>query len=809
MDYGYFDNANREYVITNPRTPAKWINYVGTLAFGGLVDHTGGALVCAEDPALNRILKYIPQMPDSDFKGETLYLRIRRADGAYKVFSPFFVPTLDDLDSYECRVGLSYQKITSSFQGIETEVTIFVPPGEKAVVRAIRVTNKSGAALDIDVIPVVEFSHFDALKQIVNADWVPQTMQVDAEHEAGGFVLLKQSAFMKRELERNYFTSNHPVDSFQTDRDVFLGSNGYGTWQAPQELQNEQLSNYEARRGNVIAALQHRLDSVEPGESRRLITVLGQDNSAGIAAAVVRLRDEADVDESFAKLKAFWDHYLGQLQCQTPDAAFDSMVNIHNPRQCHTTFNWSRSLSLYQLGYGARGMGFRDSTQDVMGAVASIPNEAKVLLRKLMSVQNPDGSAMHQFFPLTMEANEGDSREEGTKHTYGDDHLWGVLAVCAYIKETGDYGFLDEATTYYDKCLPVEQREQAPILDHLLRAMNYSKENVGQHGLPLLGFADWNDTVNLPGDAESLFNANLYGTALRELIALLRHLGKDESADAFEKDWQVMRERVNTHAWDGAWYVRYFKENGEPIGSKSNEEGKIFTNGQSWPVISGFASEERAKTALDSVNEHLNTLNGIQLSGPGYTRYDPEKGGVTSYPPGAKENGGIFLHSNPWVMIAETMLGNGDRAFQYYNQINPAAKNDSIDSYEIEPYCYAQNILGDEHPQFGLGRNSWLSGTASWTYQAATQYILGVRPSHEGLIIDPCVPKAWDQFMVVRKFRGATYRIQIRNPEQVCKGIAELKVDGVPIEGNCVPPAPSGTSISVEAIMGSVAPVPA
>ena len=806
MEYGYFDDANREYVITDPRTPAKWINYVGTLAFGGLIDHTGGACICAQDPALNRIVKYIPQMPDSDFKGETLYIRMRQADGSFKVFSPFFVPTLDALDSYECRVGLSYQRITSVYMGIETEVTIFVPPGAKAVVRDIRVTNKSEEVLDIDIIPVVEFSHFDALKQIVNADWVPQTMQVDAEQEADGLVVLKQSAFMKHELERNFFTSNHTVDSYQSDRERFLGSNGYGTWKAPQELQNEHLSNAEARRGNVIAALLHRCETLQPGQTSRIITLLGQDKADRIKETVERYRDPAQVDAAFAALRSYWDDYLSKMQCDTPDPAFDSMVNVHNPRQCQTTLNWSRGLSLYQLGYGARGIGFRDSSQDIMGVCASAPEEAKALLRKLMSVQKPDGSAMHQFFPLTMEANEGDSREEGDKHTYCDDHLWGVLSVCAYLKETGDYAFLDEGITFYDKQLPLEARECASVLEHLLRALAFTKANVGRHGLPLLGFADWNDTVNLPGDAESLFNANLYGVALRELIALLRHLGREGEADAYQADWEVMRERVNEHAWDGEWYVRYFEENGEAIGSKKNEEGKIFTNGQSWPVISGFATEERAKSALDAVNRHLNTSNGIKLSGPGYTRFDPEKGGVTTYPPGAKENGGIFLHSNPWIMIAETLLGNGDRAFQYYNQINPAAKNDCIDTYEIEPYCYAQNILGDEHPQFGLGRNSWLSGTASWTYQAATQYILGVRPSHEGLIVDPCIPGNWSHFSVVREFRGATYRIQVQNPEKVSKGILQLKVDGMTIDGNCIPFFPAGQTVSVEVTMGAVVP---
>lgn len=803
MKYGYFDDANREYVITDPRTPAKWINYVGTLAFGGIVDHTGGSLICKQDPALNRMLKYIPQLPDSDFKGESLFIRIKREDGSYKVFSPFYVPTLDAMDLYECRVGLSYQKITSEVYGVRTEITIFVPPGAEVVVRDIRISNVGSIDREIDVIPVVEFSHFDALKQIVNADWVPQTMQVDAEHEAGRLVTLKQAAFMKREAEVNFFTSNHTVDSFQSDREKFLGNMGYGSWRWPGELQHEQLSNYEARRGNNIAALLHKLGTLQPGDTRRIITQLGQAAPSAIGDGVVRYRSEEAVDQAFAELHSFWNQYLDAYQCETPDAAFNSMVNVHNPRQCHTTLNWSRYMSLYQLGYGARGIGFRDSTQDVMGVLASAPEDAKALLRKLLSVQNPDGCAMHQFFPLTMEANEGDSREEGNKRVYGDDHIWGILSVCAYIRETGDYAFLGEKITFYDKKLPLAEREEGTVLEHLKRAVAYTKANVGRHGLPLLGFADWNDTVNLHGDAESLFNANLYGVALRELIDLCEYLGDADYATALRADWESMRALVNEHAWDGEWYTRYFKEDGSPIGSKENDEGKIFTNGQSWPVISGFATEERAAIALESVYTHLNTEHGIKLSGPGYTKFDSEKGGVSTYPPGAKENGGIFLHSNPWVMIAETMQGNGDRAFQYYCQINPASKNDSIESYEIEPYCYAQNILGDEHPQFGLGRNSWLSGTASWTYQAATQYILGIRPSHQGLIVDPCIPTAWDGFKVTRQYRGATYEITVKNPEGVSKGVASVEIDGIAQECLTLPLPAEGSYSKVTVLMGA------
>ena len=786
MKYGYFDDKNMEYVITNPKTPVKWINYIGTLAFGGIIDHTGGSLITKGDPALNRIVKYIPQLPNSEFNGETLYVRIKNKEG-YKVFSPYFVPTLDQYDKYECRVGLSYQKILSEFYGIRTEITIFVPRNATVMVRDIRVTNIRQTELEIDVIPVVEFSHFDALKQFTNADWVPQTMIVDADSNEDGTVVLRQYAFMKKKYENNFFTSNFPVDSFQTDRKLFLGENEYGTWSSPLELQNDSLSNYEARRGDNIAALLHKLGNVAPGETVRIITLLGQEEPEKINETISKYKEENVIDAAFEDLSGFWEDYLSKMTFETPDPAFNSMVNIHNPRQCYTTLNWSRYLSLYQLGFGARGLGFRDSSQDVLGVLAAVPGEAKKLMRKLISVQNPDGSAMHQFFPLTMDANEGDSREDGDRKFYGDDHLWIVLSVCDYLKETGDYDFLQEEITFYEKDIPIEQREKATVLEHLMRSLNFTKNNTGKHGLPLLGFADWNDTVNLPGDAESVFIANLYGRALLKMISLLTYIGYDDMVKQYQEDYEHMKAIVNDHCWDGDWYIRYFEEDGQPIGSKSNTEGKIYTNAQSWSVLSRFATLDRAEKALESVYNKLNTEFGIKLSFPGYNGFDPAKGGVTTYSPGAKENGGIFLHSNPWVIIAETLLGNGDRAYQYYKQINPADKNDIIDRYECEPYCYAQNILGDEHPQFGLARNSWLSGTSSWVYQAATKYIMGIRPQHTGLKINPCIPKKWDGFNAIRKFRNAIYKIVVKNPDHVSKGVISMTVDGERINGNIAP----------------------
>jgi len=798
MKYGYFDDAHHEYVITDPHTPAKWINYIGTLAFGGFVDHTGGALICKQDPSLNRITRYLALLPASEFKGETLYVRVRRGT-SYQLFSPYYVPTLDQYDRYECHVGLGYTRILSEFYGIRTDVTIFVPTGAEVEVRDIRITNLGGEALEIDVIPVVEYTHFDALKQLTNADWVPQTVQSEA---ADGGNILVNYAFMHKQTRINYFTSNRPVSSFESDRPRFLGNHEYGTWAKPLSLSQPELSNYEARRGDNVAALLHHLGLFNPGETKRLITQLGQAASLDAALpSITYYRAENHVDEAQAELRHFWDTYLATIQVETPDASMNSMLNVHNPRQCHTTKNWSRYLSLYQTGYGERGIGYRDSSQDVMGVLAHMPDEGKELLKKLMHVQMRNGSAMHQLNPLTMVGAIGEAMEyEDRLHYYGDDHLWIVLAVAAYLKETGDFALLDEVVPYYEKDKQNQPLESGTVFDHLKRAIQFTHDNTGAHGLPLLGYADWNDTVNLRKGAESLFNAHLYGVALLEMMELCAHL--QQPTGQYQAYYDDMKARVNDCGWDGRWYIRYFDVDGTPLGSHQNSHGQIYVNGQSWAVMSGFATPERGRAAMDSVYEKLNTPNGIKLSAPGFNGFDPIVGGISTYPPGAKENGGIFLHANPWAMIAETMLGNGDRAFQYYNQINPAAKNDVIDVFECEPYVYPQNILGDEHPQFGLARNSWLSGTASWAYQAGTRFILGIRPTYEGLLIDPCIPTRWDSFKVIRVCRGVTYHIEFRNPNHVSNGVVSLCVDGQPLPGQVVPFLSPDQTHVVEVTMG-------
>jgi cellobiose phosphorylase len=599
MQFGYFDELKREYVITNPRTPVKWINYIGTRQFGGFLDHTGGSLLCKDDPTFNRITKYIQQMPSSDFKGTTLYLRTpstsngEEAAQSYRVFSPFFVPTLNAYQHFECRVGLGYTRWITEFFNLRAEIVIFVPLRGTCELRDFQITNLGGEPVVVDAIPMVEYTHPDALKQFTNADWVPQTMQSKAV-EDGEFKILIQYPFMYRDTRINYLTSNLPASSFETDRKCFLGENEYGTFKFPLSLQQPELRDTQALRGDNIAALLHHLGTLQPGMIRRLIIQFGQVSSLeAVRSEIHRLRNPEEVEKEFERIRDFWEGYLSALQVNTPDQNTNAMLNVYNPHQCYVTKTWSRYLSYYQLGLGSRGIGIRDSSQDVLSVMASVPDESREFLRSLLSFQKRDGSAMHQFNPLTLEGSVGDSAEmEDRPHYYSDDHLWCILAGIAYLKETGDLSFLDEFLPFYDKDKQGRSLESGSVFEHFKRGFDFTQNDLGQHGLPLLGYADWNDTVNLPTGAESLFTANLYGKALLEMMALLEHIRDISAAKAYRMAYEEMRARVESTAWDGEWYIRYLDADGNPTG-RSISTGR---HGQLSPVSPHLTAPARPWT---------------------------------------------------------------------------------------------------------------------------------------------------------------------------------------------------------------------
>ncbi len=796
MRIGRFDDGTREYVIEDPRTPTTWINYVGSPAFGGFLDAWGGANLCAGDPALGRVTKYLPQVPEGDFRGETCYLRIRRTGRPEARMAPYWSPIRDPLDAWECRVGLGYSRYAARAFGVRVECRAFVPPGTTFLVREYGVANLGPGTAEVDLIPAAEVSHFDALKQLANADWVPQTMRSRSRDDGRGGRYLAAGAYMRESDFTAYYASDVTASSWACERRDFLGP--AGSWAAPASLDAPELPSRDAERGDPVLVLLLRLGGIPEGQSRTAVVRLGF--APGLQAAdreAGKPFGPGEAESAFRALAADWDRYLSVLRVETPDGTVNSNINIHGPWQARVATQWSRYLSRYQLGYGRdRGMGVRDTAQDLAATAAADPDLAAGLLRSLLGVQRPDGSAYHQFNPLTGEASEGDSLEYADRfHWYSDDHLWIVLAASEYLKESGNTSFLDEEIPYY----PASGGRAGSVRDHLERALAFTEGHKGRHGLPLLGFADWNDTFNLPSGSESVFTACLYGAALREYGNILRFLsarppedrGLSEKAKEADRLYWAVSDAVNREAWDGNWYVRYFDETGRSVGAAGSGTGALFLNAQSWPILAGFATPERAESSLRAVRDRLDTGRGLKLFWPPYADFDRRVGGVTTYPPGAKENAGVFLHSNPWAMIASVLAGDGDTAWRWFAQTNPAARNDEIERWESEPYVYPQNVLGNDHPLFGVARNSWLTGTAGWMYRAVTQRLLGIRPELGGLRVDPRLPSGWDGFTAERRFRGALYRIRVRRGAEGAGPM--FSADGREAPGGLVPVFGSGT----------------
>ncbi len=783
MKFGYFDQRANEYVITRPDTPTPWINYIGSGKYGGIVSNTCGGYSFHKDPQNRRILRYRYNNIPVDRPGRYIYIR-DTASGEY--WNPGYQPSQKKLDAYSCRHGLGYSSIEGEYKGIAAGVTYFVPDDRDFEIWLVKVKNTLNITKKIQVYSYAEFCFWDAIADQQNVDWVQQINQ--GRYEDGLITwhphhVSKSTAFI---------ATGEKVSSFDTNLESFIGK--YRSEANPIALEHGACSNSISLRMNGVGAFCIDVE-LKKGEEREIVFILGySENKENLRKEIKEYLSPKAAHEALERLKGYWENYLGKLKVQTPDEEMNLFLNMWNQYQCKTTFNWSRFVSLYQLGL-ARGMGIRDSAQDTLGVVHTIPGEAKLLILKLLKCQYTDGRAYHLFFPLTGEGGSGDAPVKKFDW-YSDDHLWLILAVNAYIKETGDFDFLNEKVLYNDK------KTEGTVLEHLNTALEFTSNNLGPHKIALAGRADWNDTLNLDmgkGNAESVFTSMLYCRALIEMSEICDYIGKKEDVKKYKELLEAMKKTINDTCWDGEWYKRAFDDDSEPLGSKKNKFGKIFINSQSWAVLGGVATGEYARKCLDSVEKYLNTKYGIVTMYPAYTEFDETKGGITTYPPGAKENGGIFLHTNPWVMIAEIMLGNGDGAFQYYKQIMPASRNDNAEHFEVEPYVYPQNILGKEHQQFGIGRNSWLSGTAAWNLVAASQYILGVRPGYDCLIVDPCIPKAWDKFKVIRVFRGATYDIEVQNASRVNKGVKTIIVDGN--ETDKIPVFPEGTVHDVKIIM--------
>ena len=783
MRYGYFDKKSREYVVTRPDTPTPWINYIGSGKYGGIVSNTGGGYSFHKDPQNRRVTRYRYNSIPMDRPGRYIYIRNKNT-GEY--WNPGYQPVQKKLDSYSCRHGMGYTTLTGEYNGIIGELTYFVPDDKNFEIWHLKLSNIRAVAQKLQIFAYSEFCFWDAIMDQSNVDWVQQINQ--GRYEDGIIT------YYPHHVSENasFFATGEKVSSFDTNLEAFIGK--YRSESNPVALEQGGCNNSISRRMNGVGAFCIDAD-LNPNEEREMVFVLGfAEDRETIKDDISEYLCPANAIAALQRLKDYWKDYTGKLSADTPDDDMNLFVNIWNQYQCKTTFNWSRFVSLYQLGLG-RGMGIRDSAQDTLGVMHTIPDEAKQLIIKLLQCQYIDGRAYHLFFPLTGEGGQGDAPVKKFDW-YSDDHLWLILAVNAYVKETGDFEFLNQSVLYNDKTT------SESVLKHLDMALEFTRNNRGPHNIALAGRADWNDTLNLDmgkGIAESVFTSMLYCRAALEMVELCDYMQNQELSKKYNSMFEEMKNAVNESSWDGEWYKRAFDDNGEPLGSKDSTFGKIFINSQSWAVLGNVADGEKAEKCMDSVYKYLNSKFGVVAMYPSYPEYDETKGGITTFPVGTKENGGIFLHTNPWMMISEIMLSHGDRAFQYYSQILPAKRNDDAELYEVEPYVYCQNVLGKENVQFGVGRNSWLSGTAAWNMVAASQYILGIRAHYDCLIVDPCIPADWKGFKATRVFRGATYNIEVQNPNNVNTGVSKIIVDGKDVDK--IPVYEAGTSHNVVIVM--------
>jgi cellobiose phosphorylase len=751
--YGYFDNERKEYVVTEPKTPTPWINYLGDGDYGGIVSNTGGGYSFDRDPRYKRVLRYRYNSIPEDQPGRYIYIR---DDDSRDYWSATWQPVKTAYDHYQCRHGLGYTVISQEHAGISSEITYFVPLNKKVELWWLKLKNNTSQTRHISLFSYAEFCFFDAAKDQQNVDWVQQIQQGEVEQN-----YIFWNAFMKT-WEYIFMTTNQPPHSFDTCRDIFVGK--YRDLANPQVVEAGQCTGSIAHRGNGVGAFCHKYE-LAPGAGIELTYALGTTtDKAATQAEINELMKPESIRSSFKDLQNYWTNYMASFQTETPDEILNLMLNTWNPYQCKATFNWSRFVSLYQLGID-RGMGLRDSAQDILGVVHAIPDKARELLIKLVRCQFEDGHAYHLFYPLTGEGTMGEA-QGGKYNWYSDDHLWLVEAVAAYLKETGDFGILEQEVEF------AESKRKAKVWDHLVKSIDFTERHLGEHDIPLNGFADWNDPLNLDrgkGRAESVWTGMFFCRVLRHMNELADYLGQKSAAKKYLQLCDKVKNAINKHAWDGEWYLQAFDDDGLKVGTKTSIEEQIFLNPQSWSILSGVADPERAKTALKKAVELLDTEYGLVLLYPAYKAFRSDRGGISTYPPGAKENGGIFTHTNPWFIISELLAGNIEDAYKHYLKIIPINKNLMADHHEVEPYVYCQNILGKEHPQFGLARNSWLSGTAAWAYVAGTQYILGIRPHYDGLFIDPRIPQAWQEFKVWRRFRGAELEISFSRSK--AKGI--------------------------------------
>ncbi len=796
MNFGHFDDAHKEYVITTPDTPLPWINYLGSQDFFSLISNTCGGYSFYKDAKLLRITRYRYNNIPVDSNGKYYYIH----DGE-EIWNPGTMPSKTPLDEYECRHGLGYSKFHGAKNGLSADLLAFVPSDAACEINRLTLKNQSEKEKTFSLFSYVEFCLWNAMDDMTNFQRNLSIGEVEIE----GSTIYHKTEYRERRNHYSFFTVNSDVDGFDTSRDAFLGLGNSNAF--PVAVKENKSRNSVASGWYPIAS--HKIDiTLAPGEEKELIFVLGYCENPveekfvapgvirkdGAHALIERFSTSEKVAEAFHSLNTYWDNLLSRFHVESDNEHVNRMANLWNQYQCMITFNMSRSASYYESGTG-RGMGFRDSCQDLLGFVHLIPERARERILDIAATQFEDGSAYHQYQPLTKKGN----LDIGSG--FNDDPLWLIAAVSAYLKETGDFSILDEMTPFDN-----QEDKAEPLYEHLRRSFQYTYTHLGPHKLPLIGRADWNDCLNLncfskePGEsfqttgpsegpvAESVFIAGMfvkYGKEFAEISRLSHH---EEEAALAESAVSDMYDAVLKAGWDGEWFLRAYDAEGEKVGSKECKEGQIFIEPQGFCVMAGIGVKEGlAEKALDSVKERLDTKYGIMILQPAYTQYYLNLGEISSYPPGYKENAGIFCHNNPWVSIAETVIGRGNRAFEIYKKTCPSYLESISEIHRTEPYVYSQMVAGADAVFHGEAKNSWLTGTAAWTFWNLSEAILGVQPSYDGLCIDPCIPEGFGDFKLTRQYRGAVYHIQVENPSNVQKGVKGITVNGKDYEGCCIP----------------------
>jgi cellobiose phosphorylase len=782
MRFGYFDDANKEYVIEKPDTPRSWANYLGSTEYGAIITNNAGGYSFYTSAAQGRLIRLRFDDVPIDQPGRYIYIRDKQS-GDY--WSNAWQPVGKPLDQYKttCRHGTAYTIINSQYSKIETETTYFVPLGKHFECWLLKVTNKDAVKRNLSLFTFVEypgtwhcFNDFLNLQYshgIVNMDFVDGMI----DYGSSVYTLPSGHSILEGDQNRHSFLAfvGGEIVGFDTDRDIFITP--YRGYANPMVVEKGKCTGSKAYGDDGCGSIQIDID-LEPGQSKELVVLMGIGKAAVEGKKVVKqFGNIATVKTEFEKLRQYWHNRIEGLNVCTPDAQFNSMMNMWSPFNCLMTYSWSRMASLIYSGE-RDGLGYRDTVQDFMGVMSIIPKEAVKRLELMITGQCSTGGALQIVMAFTHKPGKEKLPKE--EEYRSDDCQWLFNAVTTYVKETGDIDF-------YNKVLPYADKGKATVLGHLRRAIEFNLKRTGKNGLPSGLLADWNDCLRLGTKGTSVFVALQVRFGLKTYIEICEMFGKQAEIKWAQKQLESLDKKLDKFGWDGKWYVRAYKESGEKIGSKENKQGSIYLNTQSWGVISGHAVNQRAEQVMDQVNKQLATDYGLMLCAPAYENILCGEIRAILFNKGSKENASIFNHTQGWAVMAETMLGHGDRAFKYFRSFLPASFNDKAEIRGSEPYVYSQYTHSIYSPRYGASRVPWLSGAASWAYYAATQYILGIRPDYKGLLIDPCIPASWKEFSAIRRFRNKTLNIKVVNPNGAQKGVKKITLNGQLLESNLIP----------------------